>query len=209
MFIFMLEHDKTDMNDPFDQFMDLIGNYVKLDADERAFLQEHIPMVQYSKGDMILTEGKVARTIYFVVQGCVRLFYNSNGNDRTAFFYTEGKFICAGESYTFDVPAKENFQALEDSVIMHFSKDLNEKLLAHSPKFEVLARIATEDELITCQRVIASFVSKSAEERYIELMEQHAEIFQRVPQQYIASYLGVSPETLSRIKKRVFQKKHS
>lgn len=197
------------MNDPFDQFMDLIGNYVKLDADERAFLQEHIPMVQYSKGDMILTEGKVARTIYFVVQGCVRLFYNSNGNDRTAFFYTEGKFICAGESYTFDVPARENFQALEDSVIMHFSKDLNEKLLAHSPKFEVLARIATEDELITCQRVIASFVSKSAEERYVELMEQHADLFQRAPQQYIASYLGVSPETLSRIKKRVFQKKHS
>lgn len=197
------------MNEPFDQFTELVGNYVKLDADERAFLEEHIPMVQYSKGDMILTEGKLARTIYFVVQGCVRLFYNNNGNDRTAFFYTEGKFICAGESYTFDVPARENFQALEDSVIMHFSKDLNEKLLARSPKFEVLARIATEDELITCQRVIESFVSKSAEERYNELLEQHADLFQRAPQQYIASYLGVSPETLSRIKKRVFHKKHS
>lgn len=90
-----------------------------------------------------------------------------------------------------------------------FGKSKINRLLELAPKFEVIARIATENELITCQRVIASFVTKSAEERYVDLLNTQGELFQRVPQQYIASFLGVSPETLSRIKTRVFNKRIS
>jgi CRP/FNR family transcriptional regulator, anaerobic regulatory protein len=152
------------------------------------------------------TEGKISNEIYFVTKGCVRLFYNVEGNDKTAFFYTEGQFICAGESYTFNIPAIENYQAVERTEIYVITKPKIEELLKRSPKFEIIARIATENELITCQKVIASFVTKSAEERYIDLLNTQGTLFQRVPQQYIASFLGVSPETLSRIKARVFKK---
>ena len=69
-----------------------------------------------------------------------------------------------------------------------------------------MARIATEDELIHYQRMIASFVTKSAEDRFLELIETNPQLFLKVPQQYIATYLGVSPETLSRIKRRVAKK---
>lgn len=75
--------------------------------------------------------------------------------------------------------------------------------------FEIIAQIATENELITCQKVIASFVTKSAEERYIDLLNTQGDLFHRVPQQYIASFLGVSPEILSRIKVRVVNKSRS
>ena len=135
--------------------------------------------------------------------------HNVEGNDKTAFFYTEGKFICAGESYTFNIPAIENYQAIEQTEIYIFTKSTNEFLLKKVPKFEVIARIATENELITCQKVIASFVTKSPEERYLDLLDTQRELFQRVPQQYIASFLGVSPETLSRIKARVHKKTRS
>jgi CRP-like cAMP-binding protein len=163
----------------------------------------------FNKNEVIFTEGKVSNEIYFVSKGWVRLFYNVAGTEKTAFFYTQGQFICAGESYTFGIPAVENYQAVEQTEIFVFTKQKTEELLRKVPQLEILARIATENELITSQKVIASFITKSAEERYIELRDTQKELFQRVPQQYIASFLGVSPETLSRIKSRVFKKSRS
>lgn len=79
-------------------------------------------------------------------------------------------------------------------------------MLQKDSKFEAIGRIATENELIASQKIIASFVTQTAEERYLELLESNSELFQNVPQQYIASFLGVSPETLSRIKSRILKR---
>ncbi|PWJ43012.1 Crp/Fnr family transcriptional regulator [Sediminitomix flava] len=191
------------------ELINSINHYIPLNSEDITWLQNTVEQRVYQKNEVIFEQGKISDEIYFVTKGCVRLFYNVDGNDKTAFFYTEGKFICAGESFTYNVPAIESYQAIEETEIYVFTKskllDLHEK----APKFEVIARIATEDELITCQKVIASFVTKSAEERYLDLLETQGELFQRVPQQYIASFLGVSPETLSRIKARVYKKLHS
>jgi CRP-like cAMP-binding protein len=192
-----------------ERLIENIQLYTSLNKDEIGLLREAVDKKTFRKNEMIFTEGKIANDIFFVTKGCVRLFYNVDGTDKTAFFYTEGQFICAGESYTFNIPAIENYQAIENTEIFVFGKSKINRLLELAPKFEVIARIATENELITCQRVIASFVTKSAEERYVDLLNTQGELFQRVPQQYIASFLGVSPETLSRIKSRVFNKRFS
>lgn len=192
-----------------ERLIENIQLYTSLNTDEIGLLREAVDKKTFRKNEMIFTEGKIANDIFFVTKGCVRLFYNVDGTDKTAFFYTEGQFICAGESYTFNIPAIENYQAIENTEIFVFGKSKINRLLELAPKFEVIARIATENELITCQRVIASFVTKSAEERYVDLLNTQGELFQRVPQQYIASFLGVSPETLSRIKSRVFNKRTS
>jgi CRP-like cAMP-binding protein len=189
------------------RLIESIEFYVSLNTNEIALLKNSIEKKTYEKNESIFTQGKISDKIYFITNGCVRLFYNVDGIDKTAFFYTEGQFICAGESYTFNIPAVENYQAVEQTEIYEFTKSKIEELLIKVPKMEVIARIATENELITCQKVIASFVTKSAEERYIDLLNTQGELFQRVPQQYIASFLGVSPETLSRIKKRVHKKR--
>ncbi len=186
--------------------IEIIKLYITISEQEIQLLHNVIDKKIYQKNETIFTEGKISDEIYFVTKGCVRLFYNVDGNNKTAFFYTEGQFICAGESYTYSIPAIENYQAVEQTEIFIFTKSKIETLLKEVPKFEVIARIATENELITCQKVIASFVTKSAEERYIDLLNTQRELFQRVPQQYIASFLGVSPETLSRIKARVLKK---
>jgi CRP-like cAMP-binding protein len=192
-----------------DRLIENIKLYASLSEQEIQLLRNAVDKKVYDKSEIIFTEGNVSDEIYFVTKGCVRLFYNVDGTDKTAFFYTEGKFICAGESYTFNIPASENYQAVEQTEIFVFTKSKIDVLLKEVPKFEIIARIATENELITSQKVIASFVTKSAEERYIDLLNTQGELFQRVPQQYIASFLGVSPETLSRIKTRVFKKMSS
>ena len=191
------------------KLIESINTYISLNDSELLLLENAVEKRIYKKNDVIFTEGKISNEIYFVEKGCVRLFYNVEGNDKTAFFYTEGQFICAGESYTYNIPAIENYHAIEQTEIFVFTKKKSEELLGKAPKLEIIARIATENELITCQKVIASFVTKSAEERYTDLLNTQGELFQRVPQQYIASFLGVSPETLSRIKRRVYKKRRS
>ncbi|NME71698.1 Crp/Fnr family transcriptional regulator [Flammeovirga aprica] len=192
-----------------EQLLKQLQTYTSLTSSEQKTLEQAIFKRTYAKGEMIFTEGKISDEIYFVTKGCVRLFYNVDGNDKTAFFYTEGQFICAGESYTYNVPAIENYQALENSEIYIFTKANIEKLIDVFPKLEIIARVATENELITYQKVLASFITKSAEERYQDLLKTKGDLVQRVPQQYIASFLGVSPETLSRIKARIYRREHS
>ena len=189
-----------------DRLLETIKLYTSLSPQEIELLHQAVQQKTYRKNELIFTEGKIADEIYFVTHGCVRLFYEVKGNDKTAFFYTESQFICAGESYTYNIPAIENYQAIEETELLIFTKSAIENLLQKVPKLEVIARIATENELITCQKVIASFVTKSAEERYLDLLTTQGQLFLRVPQHYIASFLGVSPETLSRIKARVLQK---
>lgn len=191
------------------KLIEYISAYIALSETDLDLLKNSVEKRVFEKNEIIFSAGKISDEIYFVENGCVRLFYNVDGTDKTAFFYTESKFICAGESYTFNVPAIENYQAIETTELYVFSKSKVEVLLKDLPTFEIIARVATENELITCQKVIASFISKSAEERYSELLETQGELFLRVPQQYIASFLGVSPETLSRIKARVYKKKLS
>ncbi|EHQ44198.1 Crp/Fnr family transcriptional regulator [Myroides odoratus] len=185
------------------KLIDYIQLYTPLTLKEQAFLKEVVELHSFTKHGIIFQEGDISDAIYFVLKGCVRLFYNVEGGDKTAFFYTEGQFICAGDSYTFNRPAQENYEALEPTILAVFSKKSIEQLLKQSIIFEQIARIAVENELLTAQRLIASFVTKSAEQRYVDLLANQGDLFLRVPQHYIATYLGVSPETLSRIKQRI------
>ncbi|PKH52641.1 Crp/Fnr family transcriptional regulator [Tenacibaculum sp. Bg11-29] len=192
-----------------DVLLENIKTYITLNKEELSLLEKKTTKKTYHKKEIIFEEGKISNEIYFVSKGCVRLFYNVDGTDKTAFFYTEGQFICAGESFTFNIPAIENYQAIDHTELIIFTKSDIEILTKQLPKMEIIARVAVENELITSQKVIASFVTKSPEERYLELLKTKKELFQRAPQQYIASFLGISPETLSRIKKRVYNKERS
>jgi CRP-like cAMP-binding protein len=187
----------------YNKFLNHISQYLSLNKDEIEFAKSHFPLKEYSKNEVLFKDGTIATSINFVIEGCVRLFYNVNGNEKTAYFYTEGKFFCANESFLTETPARENFQALENTVVMSIHKTIDVELLKNYPNFEIIERYALLDELITNNRIIESFVSKSPQERYIELLRKNRDLFQRVPQHYIASYLGISPESLSRIRKRI------
>ena len=179
---------------------------VSLTEEERLFLAHQIPEKEIPKHTLLLSEDQISQAFYFVVKGCVRMYYLVDGVEKTTFFYTEGAFVSSYKSFTQQVPAPHFLQAVEDTFLSVISIESAHQLLQLFPRFEFLARIAMESELSVYQDMIASFVTLNAEQRYLKLLETQPDLLQRIPQHFIATYLGVSPETLSRIRKRIHQK---
>lgn len=188
------------MNDPLVAFFE---DHISLTSEDKEILQNEIPIRKIKKGEVLLSEGEVSNEFYFLLEGSVRLYYDVDGEEKTAFFYFENMFVSSYESFTKRTPAKHYLQATEDITVRVISCELAYELLERSPKFEFLARIMMEEELIVCQEIISSFVTLNAEKRYLKLLEENSPILQRVPQHQLATYLGVTPETLSRIRKRI------
>jgi len=188
-------------------FFDFIAQHVQLSPEEKAFVEELLPTQQLPKGHLLLQEQRISTQFFFIIKGCIRLFYLVDGIEKSAFFYTENEFVSSYESFTKQVPAKHNFQTTEPTEVLVISQESAYKLLAYSPKFDFLARVIMEVELATYQNMVASFITLSPEQRYLQFLEQKGALQQRLPQHYIASYLGISAESLSRIKKRILLKK--
>lgn len=150
----------------------------------------------------MLAEGEVSNAFFFCTKGFVRLYYNLAAGEKTTYFYGEGDFISAYESYVKGTPARFFLQATEPSQVVVISQAAAGQLLQRLPRLEAVARMAMEAELIANQRVIAQLLTLTPAQRYEELLAERPDIFQRVPQRMIASYIGIAPESLSRLKKR-------
>lgn len=150
----------------------------------------------------LLSEGSVAQYIYFIEQGALRLWFNKDGKDITFQFFFEGKAVASIESFFNNTPSLFSLESIEQAKVIAINK----------PNFELLLRQypTLKDELFhllvkRCQNYAHLFLSRiknTPQERYAELLSNHPQIVQRVPQHYIASYLGITPISLSRIKKR-------
>lgn len=189
-----------------DEIIQIFSRYLDLTSDEITFLRENSEVNSYPKNHTLLYEGQISQSFYFVIKGCLRLYYLSGIEEKNAFFYTENMFVSSFLSFTKQVPSKHNIATIERSKLVKFDLNAVEKFMNFSPKFGMLAKIMMEEELATYQQIISSFVTKNAEERYLDFTTNHSELIQRIPQHHIATYLGVSPETLSRIRKRISKK---
>ncbi|MFT5819974.1 MAG: CRP-like cAMP-binding protein [Crocinitomix sp.] len=185
---------------------DLIKYFEKLiplGQEERNFISENVPVKMVPKNTLLLKDGDVSGEFYFMISGSARLFYNSNTGEKTAFFYFENSFVSSYESFTKQVPAKHNLQVMEDSTVAIITAEVAYQLVQLYPAFDFLARTMMEEELIMCQEIISTFITLSAEERYLKLIESNDQILQRIPQHQLATFLGITAETLSRIRKRI------
>lgn len=187
-------------------FFDFIAQHIQLTLEERTYVEELLPIQTFPKGSFLLQEQSISRQFFFVIKGCVRLFYVVDGLEKSAFFYTENDFVSSYESFTKQSPSKHNFQATEETSVLVISDEHAYQLLAFSPKFDFLARVIMEEELIAYQDIVASFITLNPKQRYLKFLNRKGNLLNRLPQHYIASYLGVSPESLSRIKKRIAPK---
>ena len=160
-----------------------------------------------SKNELFLKEGKVCNEYYFLVDGLVRSYtYNINGDDITTNFY--GTNEVASELFSFfkQVPAKENFQALTDCNTWYITFD-NLQIAFHSmPGFREFGRAMLVREFVAFKQRTLDLINKSAEERYAKLIHTNKEVFQYAQLKYIASYLGITDTSLSRIRKEYSKK---
>jgi CRP-like cAMP-binding protein len=186
---------------------DMIGTQMPLTEEETEVLNDCIPIRSFKKGTVLLREGQIATECYFNIEGCVRHYYLSDGEERTTQFYTEQQSIASMNSYLNKVPANHYLECLEDCTLAVFGYEKEKELYSKFPKFESLCRLSMEDDFGKQQEMLARFIIQSPEERYLSLLETRPELLNRVPQYHLASYLGVKPESLSRIRKRVAEKR--
>jgi len=188
------------------EIVKLISRYLELTSEEASAFAECIPIKTFKKGDILLREGQVSRDSYFVIEGCIRKYYIIDGEERTTEFYVEDESVASLQSYKNKTPANHYFECVEDCRLAVLNYEKEQELFKRVPKYEALCRMSMENDFGEQQEALAKFITSSPEERYKNLLETRPDLLQRVPQYHLASYLGVKPESLSRIRKRIVSK---
>jgi CRP-like cAMP-binding protein len=185
------------------EIVQLLEGAIALNEEQANAVTECIPIKTFEKGHILLREGQVSNESYFNIKGLVRKYYLVDGEERTTEFYVEKDAISSLQSYNLNVPANHYLECIEDCRLAVLSREKEQELFKRVPNFESLCRVSVEEELGTYQDKLAQFMISSPEKRYLDLMENRPDLLQRVPQYHLASYLGVKPESLSRIRKRI------
>lgn len=164
-------------------------------------------MREFKKGTVLIKENQVPTVSYFVVTGLVRKFrMDDSGNEYTIEFYAEQEDVFSPFSSFDPQPSKYSLECLEDSTLSVVTYEKQKEMYRRFPRFERMCRKSTEQNLQAYQEKFANYISWSPEQRYIDLLTNRADLIDRVPQFQLASYLGVKPESLSRIRKRLANK---
>ena len=181
-----------------------LSRYITVTDEEMAMFVSMDLFKSFKKGHVLLSEGQVAQHYFFVLKGCVRTFYIKDGEEKTTEFYEEEETI-APESLQNGDPSKYNIVCEEDCTLLVAAPEMEETVFKTFPKFESLCLILSEKEVSKVRTRYDEFVTASPEERYLNLMQTRPQLLQRVPQYQIASFIGIKPESLSRIRKRLLE----
>lgn len=193
----------TNASTMFELLFQKFDEKIQLTAEERQLSRTFFTPKKLRKRQYLLQEGDPARYTAFVEKGLLRSYtIDEKGVEHIIQFAFEGWWI--GDQYSFltGEPSRQNIDALEDSELLLLSRQAEEQLLERIPKFERFFRILLQNNVIAIQRRIVSSLSQTAEQRYQEFIGTCPNVPQRVPQHMMASYLGITPETLSRIRKK-------
>ncbi len=166
-------------------------------------LEPEIYIKSYSKGELLLKAGQIGKNLYFLCSGFVMIYYLKDGEEIVYNFMFENNFAVDYSSFVTQEPSLQNIKAMEDVSVISFSRERCLEYAKEYHVFEKLLRIASENAYVHSRNKTTSFLYDSPEERYKKLVKSRPKVIQSVPQYYIASYLGIKPESLSRIRKRI------
>ncbi|MEJ7767440.1 MAG: Crp/Fnr family transcriptional regulator [Chitinophagaceae bacterium] len=178
-------------------YLDLI---YPLSKELREYLAENLEYLLIPKKSFLLKQGKVCKHIHFIQKGLARCFYIKDDKEVSSWFMKEGDVIISVESFFKQQPSYESIQALEECELLCLTYDKLQTMFHQFPEFNFIGRVLTEKYYTLSEQRLYSLRMQRANERYAFLMHHYPELIQRVPSTYIASYLGITLETLSRIK---------
>jgi CRP-like cAMP-binding protein len=189
------------------QLIQYIKDKISLTPSEEELVRTRFHLQKMKRKEFFLQEGQECLSQGFIIEGTFRVFFIDNkGSEHVLYFGFKDWWVGDIASFHSHEPSKMNIQAMEDSYILSFSQVDLEYLFGHVPAFERMFRIMTQRTLAVLQKRFLLTISANAEERYKELIQRHPGIEQLVPQHQIASYLGILPESLSRMKKLLYKK---
>lgn len=180
---------------------------VLLTDEEQEFITNYLTVKKLRKKQYLLQEGDVCKCVAFVEKGALRLYkLSEDGSEHIVQFGLEGLFITDLYSFLTGEASVYNIDAIEDSELVIITRFASDELRNVSPKYQDFIFQETSEAYIQLEKRLTSTISLSLEERYKELTVSYPDIIQKVPQHMIASYMGLTPETLSRVRKRISSK---
>jgi len=189
-------------------FRQQLEKYVIFDEAEWAAFKDHVNFKTLKKKKHFAEPGTVCTEFGFIVSGSVRYYHVKDGEEITGYFSFENEYVSSYKSYLTQTPALSYIQALEDTILVTINHKNMQLMLANpllAYKMERFGRLLSEHYLICYEDRVSSFITKSPEERYLDLLNTGMEILQRMPQHYIAHFLGITPVSLSRIRRRIMK----
>jgi len=188
-----------------DKLVNAIKSHSELDENILREMVDHVPVQMFRKGAILIEQGDVPKQCFFVLEGCARKFsVDAEGKEVTSDFFTENQSITI---FTDDEDQESPYSVacLEDSIMIVGELDEQDSELEKYPEFESIVLKMMQSGMGELQDTFASFIRMTPEERVKHMMSKRPELFTRVPQHQLASYLGLTPESLSRIKGRLGQ----
>lgn len=179
------------------------SKFQPLSEEEKNTIRNGTQISVIKKGTILLKEGQIPKDNYFIIKGGIRQYYLNNGEEKTSNFFTEEEWILPFTSVENNGRSKYYLECMEDSHIVIANDEQGNDFLEEFPKFQKTSQQILEKEIVRQQNELAKYINQSPEQRYIDLQRNRPDLLSRAPQYQIASYIGVKPESLSRIRKRI------
>ncbi len=183
-----------------------LSKYVTLTEEEKNAIVSLDIFHSVKKGTILLNEGQKSKESYFVLKGCIRTYYEIDAEEKTTAFYTEMEALTP-PCVISKTPSEYYVSCTEDCILLISNSDMEAEVNAKFPKFESLCKKLSEELLAKERMDFDEFKTSSPEQRYLNLLEKRPDLIQRVPQHQLASYLGIQPQSLSRLRARISEKK--
>lgn len=185
-----------------DNLLEYIRRYIDISDSEFEWFQSYLNPITLHKKEHLIQNGEICKARYFITKGCLRLYYNDvKGNEQIMHFGIENWWITNYDSLLNHTPSKLNIQAIEETSVLELREDKLQEIYVKIPKIERLFRIIMERTYIASQRRIEYMFSFSSEEIVNHFIAANPKFVQRIPQYMLASYLGITPEYLSALRK--------
>ncbi len=186
--------------------IDTFRQFTDFNDSELNIIMPYFEFRKFLKKSILLDIGKVSNEVFYLIKGCIRLYCEKDGDELSTYFFTENMFAGSYDSFLSRKPSKVAIETLEDCEVLVLSYEAQEELYKVFPKMNEFIRKAIELRFILLHDLFISYLLSSPKERYLTLLKDRPELLQRIPQHQIASFLGVTPVSLSRIRNRITKK---